>query len=292
MLLVALMFFVSLDATAKHLSGHLPVPMLVWARYTVHCLLMVIFLAPSMRKRLLSTRRLPLQIVRALCLVVVTLLAMLAFRVMPIAETTAILFSAPLMVTLAAGPLLGEQVGPVRWAAVAIGFVGVVLIARPGGGLVGEGVLFAAGAAVAFAGYQLLTRQLSPTEHPVTMLFYTALVGSLATTLALPWIWSFPPITLVDALMIVSLGVFGGTGHFLLTRAFREAPASTLSPIMYAQLGWATLAGGMVFGEWPDGVALIGIGVIALAGVMIAVEAGRGHARAKRADPRSKNLSP
>lgn len=273
MLLAALMFFVALDTTAKHLSGHLPVPMLVWARYTVHCLLMVIFLAPSMRKRLLGTRRLPLQVLRALCLLAVTLLAMMAFRVMPIAEATAILFSAPLMVTIAAGPLLGERVGGLRWTAVAIGFVGVLLIARPGGGLLGTGVAFAFGAAMAFAAYQLLTRQLSPTEHPVTMLFYTALVGSITSSLALPWIWSVPALSPVDALLIVSLGVYGGLGHFLLTRAFREAPASTLSPIMYAQLAWATLAGGVVFGEWPDGVALLGIGVIATAGVIIALAA-------------------
>ena len=283
LLLCALMFFVALDATAKHLSQTWPVPMLVWARYTVHCVIMVVVLAPSMRKRLISTRRPGLQIVRALCLLAVTLLCMAAFRLMPIAETTAILFSAPLMVTIAAGPLLGERIGRLRWAAVAIGFIGVLLIARPGSGLVGEGVLLALGAAVAYAAYQLLTRQLSPSEHPVTLLFYTALIGSLVSTLALPWIWSFPPLTLPDALMILSLGVFGGSGHFLLIRAFREAPASTLSPIMYAQLAWATLAGGVVFGEWPDGLGLVGIVMIATAGVMIALDARRSHARSRGA---------
>lgn len=275
LLLVALLFFVALDSTAKHLSGHVPVTMLAWARYTVHLLLMLVLLAPSMRKRLVATTRPGLQILRALCLLGVTYLAMFAFRVMPIAEATAIMFLAPLLVTLASGPLLGERVGRVRWVAALVGFAGVLMIVRPGSGLVPAGVAFAAGAAVAYAAYQVLTRELSPGEHPVTMLFYTALVGSLVTTASLPWIWSFPALSAIDIAMIVSLGIYGGIGHFLLIRAFREAPASTLSPITYAQLGWATLAGGVVFGQWPDGPALTGIGVIGLSGVMIALDARR-----------------
>ncbi len=283
LLLCAIAFFVALDSTAKHLSTHLPVPMLVWARYTVHCLLMVAMLAPSMRSRLLHTRRPALQILRAASLLLVTLLTMSAFRIMPIAEATAILFLAPLLVTLASSPLLGERVGPVRWLAVVIGFAGVLLIARPGGSLPLDGVLLSGGAAAAFAGYQLMTRVLSPTEHPLTTLFYTALTGSLASTLALPWIWSVPPMTAADALMIVSLGIYGGVGHFLLIRAFREAPASTLSPIMYAQLGFATLSGGLVFGQWPDAAALTGIAVVALAGVMTALQARRDSGRRQAA---------
>ena len=286
MLLLALMFFVALDATGKHLSTYLPVPMLVWARYTVHFLLMLVLLAPSMRKRLVTSAHPKLLTLRALCLLAVTIFAMLAFRIMPIAETTAILFTAPLIVTLAAGPLLGERIGALRWLAVLTGFGGVLLVARPGGTLPADGVAYAAVAAVAFAAYQLLTRRLSAGEHPVTMLFYTALVGSLATTLTLPWIWSLPPLTALDALLVVSLGVYGGIGHFLLTRAFREAPASTLSPIMYAQLAWATLAGALAFGEWPDGAALAGIVVIAGAGVLIALDTRR-DARLSRQRPPS-----
>lgn len=287
LLLAALTFFVALDSTAKYLAGHLPVPMLVWARYTVHCLLMVVLLAPSMGRQLVATRRRGLQILRASSLLLVTLLTMSAFRIMPIAEATAILFIAPLLVTLASGPLLGEKVGSVRWLAVVVGFGGVVLIARPGGALPLEGVGLAAAAAACFAAYQVLTRILSPTEHPVTTLFYTALVGSLMSSAALPWTWSLPPLDAVDCLMILSLGIYGGVGHFLLIRAFREAPASTLSPIMYAQLGLATLSGGLVFGQWPDGPALVGIGVIALAGVMIALQTRRDHQRAVLRKPPS-----
>ncbi len=275
LLLGALFLFVLLDATAKALAARYPVPMLVWARYAVHFLLMVTFLAPSMRMRLVATTRPGRQVVRALCLLAVTFLNIAALRLMPLAETTAIVFAAPLMVTLMAGPLLGERIGGLRWMAVLVGFVGVLLIARPGGGLISEGVALALGAAACYATYQILTRQLTPTENPVAMLFYTALVGTVGMTAMLPWIWGGPMPDARDALLIASLGVYGGAGHFLLIRAFRDAPASLLSPILYVQLAWAALVGWLAFGHFPDGWALAGILTIGAAGAMIAMESRR-----------------
>lgn len=272
MLLGALFLFVLLDSTAKHLGARHPVPMLVWSRYTVHFLLMVIFLAPSMRLRLVTTTRPARQIVRAICLLFTTFFAMAAFARMPLAETTAIVFAAPLLVTLLARPVLGEQIGTLRWAAVIIGFVGVLLIARPGSGLVTDGILLALAAAVCYALYQILTRQLSSTETSVTMLFYTALIGTIGMSLALPWIWTGQMPGLLDALMIASLGIFGGVGHFLLIKAFRDAPASVLSPILYVQLILATLMGWIVFGHFPDSAAFVGILTIAVAGAIIAFD--------------------
>ncbi len=275
MLLGALFLFVLLDSTAKHLGTRYPVPMLVWSRYIVHFLLMVIFLAPSMRLRLVTTTRPARQIVRAVCLLFTTFFAMAAFARMPLAETTAIVFAAPLLVTLLARPVLGEQIGALRWAAVIIGFAGVLLIARPGSGLVTDGILLALAAAVCYALYQILTRQLSSTETSVTMLFYTALIGTIAMSLALPWIWTEQTPGLLDALMIASLGMYGGIGHFLLIKAFRDAPASVLSPILYVQLIWATVMGWIVFGDIPDGIALMGILTIAGAGAVIAIDSRR-----------------
>ena len=279
LLLAALFLFVLLDATAKRLAADYPVPMLVWARYFVHFVLMTVFLAPSMRLKLIATTRPARQIIRAACLLAVTFLNIAALQRMPLAETTAIVFAAPLMVTLMAGPLLGERIGALRWVAVVTGFVGVLLIARPGGGLVVEGVALALAAAVSYAAYQILTRQLSPTETPVNMLFYTALVGTGVMTLLLPWYWSGPMPGLVDALLIASLGIYGGTGHFLLIRAFRDAPVSLLSPILYVQLLWATLIGWFGFGHLPDGLALAGIFTIGGAGLMIAVDSHRASRR-------------
>lgn len=284
LLLGALFLFVLLDATAKRLAATYPVPMLVWARYALHFALMVVFLAPSMRLKLVRTRRPVRQVVRATCLLGVTFFNMAALRVMPLAETTAIVFAAPLLVTLLAGPLLGERIGALRWIAVVTGFVGVLLIARPGGGLVAEGVALALAAAVSYAIYQILTRQLSPTESPVNMLFYTALVGTVVTTLTLPWLWTGPLPDAVDALLIATLGVYGGAGHFLLIRAFRGAPASLLSPILYVQLLWATLIGWFGFGQLPDGWALTGIVTIGAAGLLIAVDSRRTSRAARDAE--------
>jgi len=275
MLLGAVTLFVLLDASATHLGKTYPVPMLVWARYTVHCLLMVIFLAPSMRLRLISTTRPRRQVLRALCLLGTTFFGMAAFIRMPLAETTAIIFLSPLIVTVLAGPVLGERIGALRWAAAIGGFIGVLLIARPGSGLSPEGIVFALGAAVMYAAYQIQTRQLSSTENPVTMLFYTALIGSIAMSLALPWIWDGPLPGWIDGLLIVCLGALGGVGHYLLIRAFREAPASVLSPILYAQLVIATLVGALLFGHIPDLPALVGILIIASAGAAIALDSRR-----------------
>lgn len=264
LMLAAVMCFALLDATAKHLSQTFPVPMLVWSRYTLHFILMLAFLAPSMRWRLVATRHPIKQVVRALMLVGTTGFAMAAFRHLPLAETTALLFVTPLIVALLAGPLLGEQVGRWQWNASIFGFCGALLIARPGGALNLTGIALVIGAAACYSIYQIQTRQLSPTENTLTMLFYTALVGTASMTLAAPLYWGGPMPDLLEGLMIASLGIYGGTGHFLLTKAFRIAPATTLSPFLYVQLVWATLLGWIVFGHWPDGTTFAGMAIIAV----------------------------
>ncbi|MDP1605331.1 MAG: DMT family transporter [Rhodocyclaceae bacterium] len=271
LMLAAVMCFALLDATAKHLSQTFPVPMLVWARYTLHFLLMMLVLAPTMRWRLVTTQRPRMQITRALMLVGTTGFCMAAFRHLPLAETTALLFITPLVVTLLAGPLLHEKIGPLHWAASLCGFAGALLVARPGGALNLTGVLFVLAAAACYSIYQIQTRMLSPTENTLTMLFYTALIGTLRMTLAAPIYWGGPLPNLLEGLMIASLGLYGGTGHYLLITAFRLAPASTLSPLLYAQLIWATLLGWLVFDHWPDGTTLTGMAIIAGSSVTLAL---------------------
>lgn len=269
--LAAMLLFSLLDATAKHLSQTFPVSMLVWARYTLHCLLMVVFLAPSMGAKLVATRRPLAQIVRGVMLVIVTGFGIAALQRMPLAETTALVFITPLLVTVLAVPLLKERIPPARWAAVVLGFCGVLLIARPGGAMTGTGVAFALIAALAYSLYQILTRQLAGLEHPISMLFYTALMGTVVMTLGLPWFWDGPMPDPEQALLIASLGIYGGSGHFLLIRAFRLAPASLLSPFLYVQLIWATALGWLVFGHFPDALAMTGMAIIAASGLSIAL---------------------
>lgn len=275
-MLAAVLCFALLDATAKHLSQKFPVPMLVWARYTLHFLLMLLFLAPSMRWKLVATRRPVMQVVRALMLVGVTGFAMAAFRHLPLAETTALLFITPLIVALMAGPFLGEKLRPLHWGASIFGFGGALLIARPDGALNATGLALVLAAALCYSIYQIQTRQLSPTENTLTMLFYTALVGTVGMTLAAPLYWGGPLPGWPEGLMIASLGIYGGTGHFLLISAFRHAPATTLSPLLYVQLIWATLLGWLVFDHWPDSMTLAGMAIIAASSASLALTQRRG----------------
>lgn len=273
--LTALLLFAALDATAKHLSAFLAVPLLVWARYLVHLVIMLAAVAPSMGRRLISTERPWLMSLRGLTLVAVTLLGQLALKTLPLAETTALVFVAPLLVALLAAPLLGEKVRLRTWLATIAGFVGVLLIARPGGNLFGPGVAYALGAALSYAAYQILTRKLAATEHPMRLLFYTALLGTLAMLPVLPVYWDGICPTPTQSLLIVSLGLYGGVGHFLLIRAFHETSASLLAPLLYTQLVWATLLGWLVFDHFPDLLTVVGMMVVGASGLSLAIRGRR-----------------
>jgi drug/metabolite transporter (DMT)-like permease len=263
--------FAALDATSKHLTQTFSVPMLVWARYTVHFLLMVIFLAPSMRAKLIATQRPIALTARALMLVGTTGFAMAGISIMPLAESTALLFVTPLIVVLLASRLLKESVSAGRWIAVVAGFTGALLIARPGGAMSTQGIILMSLAAGCYAIYQVQTRHMSLTENTVTMLFYTALVGTVSMSLAAPLYWSGPMPDAWQGLGIASLGIYGGTGHLLMTRAFRHAPASTLSPFLYAQLVWAILLGWLFYDHLPDLLSIAGMAVIAGSSLSIAL---------------------
>lgn len=271
LVLAAVCVFSCMDATAKYLAARHPLPMLVWARYTVHFLLMVVFLAPSHRGALLATRRLPAQLVRAVLLLGVTGCVIAALRVLPLAEATALGYTSPLLAALLAGPWLGEKLDGRRWLALGAGFLGVLVIARPGGALLGVGVLYALAGATCYAVYQVMTRQLSASENSLTLLFYTALVGTLLSSLGLPWIGLGTLPSGVDLLLTLSLGVMGGLGHYLLIRAFHHAPVGTLGPFLYAQLLWAMLVGWLVFGQLPDAWSLLGMAIIVASGLAVAL---------------------
>jgi drug/metabolite transporter (DMT)-like permease len=276
---VGLLLFACMDTTTKYLAAHYNVPLIVAIRYIGNLLLMVVLLAPTHGQELVRTRRTGLVLVRALCLAAVSLLVGLALQRMPVAETTAINFIAPMIVVMLARPLLGERIGRLGWAAALLGFAGVLLIVRPGSGLEPFGVLLALCAVGAAVAYQLLSRVLAATEQTIAMLFYTALAGAALFGLALPWFWKGQVPTAFEALLFSSLGFYGGLGHFLFTAAYREAPASLLAPMNYLQLLWAGLLGWLVFGHVPDRIGMIGMCVIAASGVLVALKTRRPPAK-------------
>ena len=275
--LIATFLFALLDVTAKYLVAYVAVPLIVWARYLVHLLIMLVVIAPGMGRELIVTRHPWLLTLRALMLVGVTLLVQLALRSLPLAETTALVFITPLLVALLAGPALGEKVPLKSWLATVGGFGGVLLIARPGGAMVGIGVMYAFTAALFFAGYQLLTRKLATTEPPMRQLFYTALAGTISMSFFVPAYWTDDLPSTGQILLIASLGIYGGVGHFLLTRALRDTPASVLSPLLYVQLLWATMLGWLVFGHLPDALAAVGMLVIGCSGLSLVLLRDRVH---------------
>lgn len=263
--------FACMDTTTKYLAVRYPAPMVVALRYIVQCLLMVLLLAPSQGRRLVQTRRTGLVLVRAACLATASMCMTLALQRMPVAETTAIVFLSPMIVVLMAGPVLREHVGGLGWLAAIAGFIGVLLIARPGGGLDAVGAVLALCAATANAIYQLLSRVLASTERTIALLFYTALVGAVCFGVSLPWFWTgaLPPTT--HLALFCCTGLLGGVGHFLFTAAHRHTPASALVPMQYAQLIWASLLGWLVFSHVADGFGILGMIIVAVSGATVAL---------------------
>lgn len=264
----AVAMFAALDVVAKFLVREVPVPELVWARYTSQALLMVAVLGPRLGFGLVRTARPGVQLARALLLLSCSALFFTALLFLPLAEASALGFAAPLFVTALSVPMLKERVGPRRWIAVSVGFLGVLLVVRPGGAVLHWAVLLPLTMALFYSLYQILTRLIAGHERPLASLFWTALVGSLLTTLALPWIWQAPTSLGVAALMAAT-GLMGGIGHFAMIKAFETAPASLLAPYTYTQLVWATAFGYLAFGDFPDGWTLVGMGVIVASGVYI-----------------------
>lgn len=275
LVVLATLAFGVADTLTKYLAMLYPVPVVIAVRYLVNVALLVLLLWPSLRARLWQSQRTWLVLVRALCLAAASLTMALALRLMPVGETVAIVYLAPFAVMLLAVPLLGEKVSTVGWAGVAFGFVGVLLIARPGGSLDPLGVSFAVLNAGLATAYHLLTRLLSRTETTVSMLFHTAWVGAVIfSVLAIPSLGTFAPAPLDLGLMLL-LGGLMTIGHFLFTSAYREAPASLLAPVNYLHLVWAGGLGWLVFGHVPDALALTGMVMVTVAGAAIAVAAHR-----------------
>lgn len=266
--LAGVALFGLLDMQAKVLGGLYPVPEVIWARYAGHCLLMLVVLGPRHGRGLVRTGRLGVQLARGVLLLLSTGFFFTALSYLPLAEAAAIGFVAPLLVTLLSIPMLGERVGWRRLTAVAVGFGGVLVILRPGGSLFTPAALLPLCTAVTYGLYQILTRRIGISEKPVASLFYTSLVGALAMTLVVPFVWVGPDWRHLP--MFLALGVCGGVGHFLMIRALQLAPVSLIAPFGYSAIIWSLLFGWLVFGQFPDRISLVGIAVVVASGLYVA----------------------
>ena len=266
--------FSALDGIVKFLTQRYSVPLLVWARYGMQALLMVIWFFPQMKWALLTTRRLRLQVLRGLILPGSSLCFFTALKYLPLAEATAINYSTPVLVMILAVIFLHERMTGPRIAVVIAGVAGMLIIVRPGSAMFHGAALLCLCAAGFYATFQILTRKLASDDPRVT-LFYPALVGTLVMTAVLPFYAFEVDMPWFDVTLLVATGLIGTIGHFMFILAFQRAPASGLTPFTYMQLVWATIVGWLFFGSFPDVWTLAGMAVIAGSGLLIALHERR-----------------
>ncbi|MCG8360647.1 MAG: DMT family transporter [Kiloniellales bacterium] len=265
-MLVTTFFFVCVHTTGKYLVALYPVGQVVWGRYVFHLLFAAVILGPAL-KRAARTEHLKLQLIRSALMLGASAFYFAGVQLIPLAEANSIASTTPIFVVMLAPLLLGEQVGPRRWLGVAVGFVGALIIIRPGSGLMDFAVIFLVASALCNAGYQLTTRQLGGRDEPLTTLFYTAAVGSLASSAAVPFIWE--PVDASGWMLFALIGAFACIGHFTLIKAYQATAASTVAPYGYANLLWAVAFGFVVFGDLPDVTTVLGAGLIVASGLYI-----------------------
>lgn len=263
----AFVLFSLLDTTAKLLGQSHPMAQVVWARYAGHGLIAVLFVFAHWRQRPWRSAHPLLQLLRGSLLLVATSLNFLALRYLQLAETASIYFSTPLLVAILSVPLLGERIGPRRLAAIAVGLVGVLIVIRPGLGIVHWAAGISCLVALCGAFYQILTRKLAAADSPHTAQLYAALVGMAATTPLMPLDWVAPQG--IGIPLMLAIGLLGGLGHWLLTVAHAYAPAPILAPFTYTQIIWMPLLGYTVFGNVPSPWVLLGGAIVVASGLYL-----------------------
>jgi drug/metabolite transporter (DMT)-like permease len=278
LLVAALVCFTAIDTSAKWLGRTLPPLEISFFRYFVAFLVAAAVFNPITARHAWTTRRPGLQILRALFLLGSTVFNFVALRHLQLAETMSIVFGVPFLVAVLAAPLLGETVGARRWGAIVVGFLGVLLVTRPGGAGFDPAMAWAFAAASCYAGYVLVTRMLSGLDSAASLLLLPAAAAAIMLAPVLPMVWVMPADPLEWSLLAVT-GLAGATGHFLLILAYGRAPASALSPFIYAQIVWMTLSGWFVFGDVPGTWTITGAAVVIASGLwLVHQERGRRNA--------------
>jgi drug/metabolite transporter (DMT)-like permease len=277
LLLLALLCFTGIDTCAKWLVLQgLPATEAAFVRYAVH-LVIVCIVGLAGAEPIWRTANLGAVSIRALALLGSTILNFAALSFLPLTMTSAIMFSAPLWICLLSIPLLGETVGPRRWAAMAVGFCGILVVARPWSGDLHPAILLSLSAALCGALYSILTRRLAGRDTTNTQQFYAGLVATVCVAPFALGEWSWPSGT-AGWLAFSAIGAFGWAGHQFVTIAHRFAPASTLAPFNYAQIVYMTASSWLIFAQPPDRWVIVGAGIVAASGLYIGL---RERARAR-----------
>jgi len=268
--------FTLLDGSAKWLVGSLPVLVVVWLRFLTHALIVSALMVPMRGLALVRTRHLRWHLLRGLMFVAMTGMNFWALQYLQLTVTASIFFTVPILIALMGAPLLGERMDAKRWAAILLGFAGVLVIVRPGSDAFHPAMLLSMANAVLVAFFNLMTRKLAAYDSPETIQFLPAVVASVVLAPFALAAWETPQGWL-EWLMLCLLGVFGGTGHHLLAMAHRYAPASTLAPFLYQQILYMALFGYVVFGTLPDAQVWLGAAIVIGSGLYLFSRERRGR---------------
>ena len=259
-----------IDVIAKLLGqAGMPVAQIVWARMLFGALMALPFALRHQGARGLWPDRPAFHMLRAAMLMLATFCFFSSLKFLPIADALAIFFVQPLVLTALSPVILGERVGPRRWAAVAVGFVGTLIIIRPGLGTMNPGSLLALAAGTCLALYFLMTRRISGSAPAMVTTFYTNLMGTLIASVIAVFVWKSPLPS--EWALFVALGLIAGFGHYLITRAYDFAEASLLAPLAYTEMVTSVLLGWWFFGDFPDRWTFIGVAILISCAIYISV---------------------
>lgn len=264
-MIAGMVILASTDAVSKHLTLSFAVIQILWVRFVVFAGVGTFMALHKNGFQGLRTKRPMAQVARAVVLNLANFIFVYSLSQMPMADAHSIMAIAPLLITAASVPLLGEVVGVRRWTAIAVGFVGMLIILRPGIGVFDPVSLVPLAGACCFASYTILTKVISRDDAPETTLFYTGGIGLLLMSVVAPFFWA--EASPIDWFWLAVAGIGGTLAHVFIILALHMAPASTLQPFNYTMLVWATVLGFLVFGDLPDMWTVTGAGVIVASGL-------------------------
>ncbi len=264
----ALMCFACLDALAKWLGTAMDPMQVVWTRYCAALIVVLVIFNPLRNPGVLVTQRPWVQAIRSALLFGSTALNFIALQFLQLDQTVSIMFATPFIVAMLSGPFLGEWIGPRRWAAVIVGFLGVLVVTQPWSGAMHWSMALSMIGACCYAVYNLLTRMLAGYDSAGTTSIYSVAFGAVVATVLVPMVWTTPQSLWVVAGML-AIGVFGAVGHWLLIIAHGLAPAGILAPFIYTQIVWMTGLGWLVFAQVPAANTLAGATIVIASGLYL-----------------------
>lgn len=265
---LAIFLFNVLNAGGKFLSAGYTIAQIVWARYVGAFLFMAVTFMPRHGLNVVRTKRPVVQVVRGAMNLTSSFLFFTGVSLLPLTTAATITFTGPLIITALSVPFLKEAVGIRRWSAVFVGFIGALIVIRPGIGETDWAILFLVGSTFASAFYQLLSRKLASEDDPVTSSTITTIVGAVPLTFIVPFVW-VTPADPIEIGLFLTIGVLAGIGHYCLTVAYQRGAAAVIAPFNYTSMLWATVLGYVIFGDFPDLWTWVGAAVIIAAGLYI-----------------------